>query len=157
MITNPKHPTNMGKTYYTYEGKKKSLGGLSKMFNDLVLVEDEWVEAVRANFRMKGYQQFLTFVKAVVRNELSIDLTDAQAWLVIHDITNDGVPMALRDVSNDEDANAAKILKGAVGAVANTVMAPVEATMQAVQAPFKKSTRDDVIEQELPESDPVEE
>lgn len=157
MITNPKHPNNMGKTYYTYEGKKKSLGGLSKMFNDLVLVEDEWVEAVRGQFRQSGYQHFLHFVKKMVRHELSIDLTDAQAWLVIHDITNDGVPMALRDVSNDEDANAAKILKGAVGAVANTVMAPVEATMQAVQAPFKKSTRDDVIEKELPNSDPVEE
>ena len=146
MITNPKHSRYMGKKYYTYEGKKKSLGGLSKMFNDLVLVEDEWVEAVRSNFRLKGYQQFLAFVKAVVRNELSIDLTDAQAWLVIHDITNDGVPMALRDTTNDEDANAATILKSAVGAVANTMMAPLEATAQAVQKPFKKSTRDDVAE-----------
>ena len=146
MIANPKHSRYMGKKYYTYEGKKKSLGGLSKMFNDLVLVEDEWVEAVRSNFRLKGYQQFLAFVKAVVRNELSIDLTDAQAWLVIHDITNDGVPMALRDTTNDEDANAATILKSAVGAVANTMMAPLEATAQAVQKPFKKSTRDDVAE-----------
>ena len=156
MITNPKHPSNMGKTYYTYEGKKKSLGGLSKMFNDLVLVEDEWVEAVRSNFRVKGYQQFLAFVKAVVRNEISIDLTDAQAWLVIHDITNDGVPMALRDISNDEDANAAKILRSAVNAVANTVMAPVDATVQAVQAPFKKKT-DEQISQELPEPETLDE
>ena len=146
----------MGKTYYTYEGKKKSLGGLSKMFNDLVLVEDEWVEAVRSNFRVKGYQQFLAFVKAVVRNEISIDLTDAQAWLVIHDITNDGVPMALRDISNDEDANAAKILRSAVNAVANTVMAPVDATVQAVQAPFKKKT-DEQISQELPEPETLDE
>ena len=156
MITNPKHPSNMGKTYYTYEGKKKSLGGLSKMFNDLVLVEDEWVEAVRSNFRVKGYQQFLAFVKAVVRNEISIDLTDAQAWLVIHDITNDGVPMALRDISNDEDANAAKILRSAVNAVANTVMAPVDATVQAVQAPFKKKT-DEQISQELPDPETLDE
>jgi len=156
MITNPKHPSNMGKTYYTYTGKKKSLGGISKMFNDLVLVEDEWVEAVRSNFRLKGYQQFLAFVKAVVRNDLSIDLTDAQAWLVIHDITNDGVPMALRDITNDEDANAAKILKNAASAVANTLMAPVDATVQAVQAPFKKKT-DEQISQELPEPEVLDE
>ena len=49
MITNPKHSRYMGKKYYTYEGKKKTLGGLSKMFNDLVLVEDEWVETVRGH------------------------------------------------------------------------------------------------------------
>ncbi len=147
----------MGKSYYTYEGKKKSLGGLSKMFNDLVLVEDEWVEAVRGQFRQSGYQHFLAFVKKMVRHELSVDLTDAQAWLVIHDITNDGVPMALRDVSNDEDANAAKILKNAVGVVANTVMAPVDATVQAMQAPFKKSTRDQEIADELPSEETVEE
>jgi len=126
------------------------------MFNDLVLVEDEWVEAVRSNFRLKGYQQFLAFVKAVVRNDLSIDLTDAQAWLVIHDITNDGVPMALRDITNDEDANAAKILKNAASAVANTLMAPVDATVQAVQAPFKKKT-DEQISQELPEPEVLDE
>ena len=54
--------------------------------------------------------------------------------------------MALRDVTNDEDANAATILKSAVGAVANTMMAPFEATAQAVQKPFTKSTRDDVAE-----------
>jgi len=145
----------MGKTYYTYEGKKKTLGGLSKMFNDLVLVEEEWVETVRGQFRDNGYQHFLAFVKKVVRNEMSIDLTDAQAWLVIHDITNDGVPMALRDTTNDEDANAATILKSAVGAVANTVMAPFEATAQAVQKPFQKSSRDAVAE-DLPSEENLE-
>ena len=104
------------------------------MFNDLVLVEDEWVAAIQKQFNKSGYQHLLAFVKKVVRNELSVDLTDAQAWLVIHDLTNDGVPMALRDVESDEDANAAKILKSAVAGVANTVMVPFEATAQA----FKK-------------------
>ena len=156
MITNPKHPSNMGKTYYTYEGKKKSLGGLSKMFNDLVLVEDEWVDAVMTEFRNRGYQHLLKWVKSVVREACSIDLTDAQAWLVIHDITNDGVPMALRDITNDEDANSAKILRSAVNAVANTVMAPVDATVQAVQAPFKRKT-DEQITQELPEPEVLDE
>ena len=156
MITNPKHSRYMGKKYYTYEGKKKSLGGLSKMFNDLVLVEDEWVETVRGQFRNSGYQHFLAFVKKIVRHEMSIDLTDAQAWLVIHDITNDGVPMALRDTTNDEDANAATILKSAVGAVANTMMAPFEATAQVVQQPFKKSPRD-VVAEDLPSEETLDE
>ncbi|MAK20619.1 MAG: hypothetical protein CMA05_04830 [Euryarchaeota archaeon] len=146
----------MGKTYYTYEGKKKALGKLSAMFNELVLVEDEWVSAVQKQFNQRGYQHLLTFVKKVVRMELSVDLTDAQAWLVIHDLTNDGVPMALRDAESDEDANAAQILKGAMASVANTMMTPVDATLQAVQKPFKKS-KSEQIEQELPVDEPVEE
>lgn len=146
----------MGKTYYTYEGKKKALGKLSAMFNELVLVEDEWVAAVQKQFNQRGYQHLLTFVKKVVRMELSVDLTDAQAWLVIHDLTNDGVPMALRDAESDEDANAAQILKGAMASVANTMMTPVDATLQAVQKPFKKS-KSEQIEQELPVDEPVEE
>lgn len=146
----------MGKTYYTYEGKKKALGKLSAMFNELVLVEDEWVSAVQKQFNQRGYQHLLAFVKKVVRMELSVDLTDAQAWLVIHDLTNDGVPMALRDAESDEDANAAQILKGAMASVANTMMTPVDATIQAVQKPFKKS-KSEQIEQELPVDEPVEE
>lgn len=146
----------MGKTYYTYEGKKKALGKLSAMFNELVLVEDEWVAAVQKQFNQRGYQHLLSFVKKVVRMELSVDLTDAQAWLVIHDLTNDGVPMALRDAESDEDANAAQILKGAMASVANTMMTPVDATLQAVQKPFKKS-KSEQIEQELPVDEPLEE
>jgi hypothetical protein len=63
--------------------------------------------------------------------------------------------MALRDTTNDEDANAATILKSAVGAVANTVMAPFEATAQAVQKPFQKSSRDAVAE-DLPSEENLE-
>lgn len=146
----------MGKTYYTYQGKKKALGKLSAMFNELVLVEDEWVSAVQKQFNQRGYQHLLSFVKKVVRMDLSVDLTDAQAWLVIHDLTNDGVPMALRDAESDEDANAAQILKGAMASVANTMMTPVDATLQAVQKPFKKS-KSEQIEQELPVDEPLEE
>ena len=142
----------MGKTYYTYEGKKKTLGKLSAMFNDLVLVEDDWVAAIQKQFKVRGYQHLLAFVKKVVRHELSVDLTDAQAWLVLHDLTNDGVPMALRDVDSDEDANAAQILKSAVAGVANTVLVPFEATANA----FKKKKSAE-IDEELPADDTVEE
>ena len=152
-MTNPNSSLTMGKTYYTYEGKKKTLGGISKMFNDLVLIEDDWVDAIRAQFKDGGYQHFLVFVKKIVRHSLSVDLTDAQAWLLIHDITNDGVPLALRDTENDEDANAATILKGAVSAVANTVMMPVEAGMNVVSKPFKKSSEE---AQDLPDEPPLE-
>lgn len=153
-MTNPNSRVYMGKTYYTYEGKKKTLGGISKMFNDLVLIEDEWVDAIRAQFKDGGYQHFLMFVKKIVRHTLSVDLTDAQAWLLIHDITNDGVPLALRDTENDEDANAATILKGAVSAVANTVMMPVEAGVGAVNKTIGKMTSKG---EDLPEDTPLEE
>lgn len=153
-MTNPNSRVYMGKTYYTYEGKKKTLGGISKMFNDLVLIEDEWVDAIRAQFKDGGYQHFLALVKKVVRLHVSVDLTDAQAWLLIHDITNDGVPLALRDTENDEDANAATILKGAVSAVANTVMMPVEVGVGAVNKTINKMTSKG---EDLPEDTPLEE
>ena len=51
-----------------------------------------------------------------------------------HDITNDGVPVSLRDVENDEDANAATILKGAVNMAANVMLTPVEMASQAVSS-----------------------
>ena len=43
-----------------------------------------------------------------------------------------------------------------MASVANTMMTPVDATIQAVQKPFKKS-KSEQIEQELPVEEPVEE
>ena len=107
------------KTYYTYEGKKKRLASVTKYFNDLVLLEEDWLNAIHEQIKEQGYGSFLKYVKFTVRQACSIDLTDAQAWLLLHDLTNDGVPMSQRDVENDEDANAAKILKGAVNMAVN--------------------------------------
>lgn len=136
--TIPNRSLHMGKTYYTYEGKKKALGGISKMFNDLVLVEDDWTGAIQDHFKLKGYENFLSLVKTIVRTELSIELTDAQAWLVLHDVTNDGVPMPLRDEKNDEDANAATYVAAVAGAVAGAVLAPVDSAVGMAQNVAKK-------------------
>ena len=110
------------------------------MFNDLVLVEDDWTGAIQDHFKLKGYENFLSLVKIIVRTELSIELTDAQAWLVLHDVTNDGVPVPLRDEKNDEDANAATYVAAVAGAVAGAVMTPVDLAYQGVQGVASKIT-----------------
>ena len=145
--TNPNSRGTMGKTYYTYAGKKKALGGISKMFNDLVLIDDEWMDCVNSFFKAKGYSKFLFLIKAIVRETISVELTDAQAWLMLHHITNEGVPTVLRDEESDEDANAATYVAAVAGAVAGAVMTPVDLAYQGVQGVTKKltgSSKDDL-------------
>ena len=108
------------------------------MFNDLVLIEDEWNGCVQDFFKAKGYEKFLSFVKTVLRSDESVELTDAQAWLLLHHITNQGVPLALRDEKNDEDANAATYVASVAGAVAGAVMAPVDLAYQGASSVGKK-------------------
>mgnify|MGYP003984989241 CR=1 FL=1 len=128
----------MGKTYYTYEGKKKALGGISKMFNDLVLIDDDWVGAVNDHFKSKGYDYWIKSVKTILRTELSIELTDAQAWLLMHHITNEGVPLPLRDEETDEDATMATYTTKLAGSVVGAVMTPVDLAYQGVTSVGKK-------------------
>jgi hypothetical protein len=139
----------MGKTYYTYEGKKKALGGISKMFNDLVLLEDEWTDAVMKEFKDAGYLGFMKWVRHQVRTTCSVELTDAQVWLLIHHVTNEGVPMALRDEQNDEDATVASYAATVAGGMLSAVMTPVDVAYQGVSSvgkrvlPTKDSSIDD--------------
>ena len=100
---------------YTYNGKE--VGTLRKLVSDVVVLEESWLSAADKYFAGKGYQAFLKYAKALIRQECSDDITDAQAWMLIHHITNTGVPLALRDEEADEKSAPAKVMSSMAGAV----------------------------------------
>lgn len=100
---------------YTYNGKE--VGTLRKLVSDVVVIEESWIASMSKHFAGHGYMRFLEFTKRLIRNECSDDLTDAQAWMLIHHITNTGVPLALRDEEADEKSAPAKVMSSMAGAV----------------------------------------
>jgi hypothetical protein len=126
----------MGDTlYYGYDGKR--VGALKKMLSDVVSIEKDWLITTNKMFGQQGYGKFLKMVKHWVREEHGEELTDAQAWLLIHALTNEGVPNSLRDSLNDEKVSPAKYVAGsAVGLFDKAV----DGTVGSVRAAGKAVT-----------------
>ena len=97
---------------YTYNGKE--VGGLRKLVSDVVVVEEQWINAAN-KFFANGYTPMLKFPKALIRQECGEELTDAQAWMLLHHLTNSGVPLALRDTNEDEKSRPAKVAGAVAG------------------------------------------
>ena len=130
---------------YTYNGKE--VGTLRKLVSDVVVLEESWVSAADKFFAESGYQHFLKYAKALIRQECSDDLTDAQAWMLIHHITNTGVPLALRDESADEKSAPAKVMNSMAGAVLGVGDSVIGTSAKLVPA-FGKKNSDTVPEPE---------
>lgn len=133
---------------YTYNGKE--VGGLRKLVSDVVIIEEQWINAAN-QYLANGYAPLLKFPKALIRQECGEQLTDAQAWTLLHHLTNSGVPLALRDTQEDEKSRPAKVA-GAVAGVAlgvgDTVIGTSAKLVQPV-IPKKKVAEDS----ETPDSD----
>lgn len=134
---------------YTYNGKE--VGTLRKLVSDVVVLEESWIAAADKYFANNGYQAFLKYSKALIRQECSDDLTDAQAWMLLHHITNSGVPLALRDESADEKSAPAKVVSGMAGAVLGVGDTVIGTSAKLVQPviPKKKGAESS----ETPDSD----
>ena len=135
---------------YTYNGKE--VGGLRKLVSDVVVVEEQWINAAN-KFFANGYAPMLKFPKALIRQECGEELTAAQAWMLLHHLTNSGVPLALRDTNEDEKSRPAKV----AGAVAGAALGTLDTAVNTVSAPavkvkgvFSKKTAQ---ESETPDSD----
>tara|TARA_B100000900_G_scaffold43834_2_gene32643 strand:- start:3605 stop:4057 length:453 start_codon:yes stop_codon:yes gene_type:complete len=126
---------------YTYSGKE--VGTLRKLVSDVVVLEESWLAAADKFFAESGYQHFLKYAKALIRQECSDDLTDAQAWMLIHHITNTGVPLALRDESADEKSAPAKVMTGVAGAVLGVGDAVIGTSAKLVQPMIPSKNNDD--------------
>lgn len=117
-----------------YDYKGKEVGSLKKMLSDVVIVEEQWINAAN-KFFANGYSAMLKFPKALIRQECGEELTDAQAWMLLHHITNSGVPLALRDTEEDEKSRPAKV----AGAVAGATLGTLDTAVNAVTTPVVKA------------------
>ena len=128
---------------YTYNGKE--VGGLRKLVSDVVVVEEQWINAAN-KFFANGYAPMLKFPKALIRQECGEELTDAQAWMLLHHLTNSGVFLSLRDTEEDEKSPA-KVAGAAAGAALGTLDTAVSTvTVPAVKVKgvFAKKTAEEL-------------
>lgn len=116
---------------YTYNGKE--VGTLRKLVSDVVVVEEQWINAAN-KFFANGYAPMLKFPKALIRQECGEELTDGQAWMLLHHLTNSGVPLALRDAEEDEKSRPAKM----AGAVAGVALGTLDTAVNSVTSPAVK-------------------
>ena len=139
-----KSPYFMAK-YYSYEGKQ--VGWVRKKLDEVVLIEEAWTSEVNSYLAKNGYDELLMTVAKILDNAGHPAISRAQAWVLLHDLTNKGVPEALRNTEADEKIGFGKLVssakKGVVGAadsVAQTTGKVVGGATQAVSSSVKKVT-----------------
>ena len=112
--------------YYSYEGKR--VGWVKKTLDEVVLIEEAWTNEVNTYLAKNGYDELLMTVAKILDNAGHPPISRAQAWVLLHDLTNKGVPEALRNKEADEKIGLGKLVssarKSAVSTV-DTVVTPV--------------------------------
>jgi len=139
-----KSPYFMAK-YYSYEGKQ--VGWVRKKLDEVVLIEEAWTSEVNSYLAKNGYDELLMTVAKILDNAGHPTITRAQAWVLLHDLTNKGVPEALRNAEADEKIGLGKLVSSArsaavstVDSVAHTTGKVVGGASQAVSSGVKKVT-----------------
>jgi hypothetical protein len=123
----------MGK-YYSYEGKQ--VGFVRKMIDQVVLIEPAWTNEVNSYLAKNGYDTLLNTVAQILKRGGHPAITRAQAWMILHDLTNKGCPEILQNVEADEVATKgnlfAETIKGAAVGAATVVDGAVSGTQKVV-------------------------
>ena len=139
-----KSPYFMAK-YYSHEGKQ--VGWVRKKLDEVVLIEEAWVNEIRQDLAKNGYDKLLLPIAAVLDAQGHPPITRAQAWTILHDLTNGGVPTVLQNTDADETIGLGKLMSsakksavGAVDTVANTTGKVVGGATKAVSSGVKKVT-----------------
>ena len=125
--------------YFTYEGKQ--VGFVRKMIDEVIMIEEAWVNEINKHFAKNGYDPLLSVIGRILQEQGHPPISRAQVWMVLDQLTDEGVPHALRDYEADEDvdgsvswlAKAAKTTVVAGADVVDTVVTkPVAAVASAV-------------------------
>jgi hypothetical protein len=112
--------------YFTYEGKR--VGLVRKMMDDVVLIEESWVNEVNVYLGKQGYDTMLSIVAKVLSAGGHPSITRAQAWIILSEVLNNGVPEVLQDANRDESSDKGNLFVRAgksASAVVDTVTHPV--------------------------------
>ena len=139
--------------YFTYEGKQ--VGFVRKMIDEVIMIEEAWVNEINKHFAKHGYDPLLSVIGRILQEQGHPPISRAQVWMVLDQLTDEGVPHALRDHEADEDVDgsvswisrAAKTTVVAGAEVVDTVVTkPVAAVASAVLP--DKEEKDEVVEGE---------
>ena len=128
----------MGSKFFTYQGKQ--VGFVRKMVDDVILVEDAWVNEVRLYLGKNGYDSLLELVARVLSAGGHPPGTRAQAWIILAELLQDGVPEVLQNTDADEVSNKGNLFAtmknttaSAIDSVANPVGSVVGRGMNIVK------------------------
>ena len=128
----------MGSKFFTYQGKQ--VGFVRKMVDDVILVEDAWVNEVRLYLGKNGYDTLLEMVARVLSAGGHPPVTRAQAWIILAELLRDGVPEVLQNTSADQVSNKGNLFAtmknttaSAIDSVANPVGSVVGRGMNIVK------------------------
>jgi len=131
--------------YYSYEGKQ--VGWVRKKLDEVVVIEEAWVNEIRQDLAQNGYDKLLLPIAEVLDSKGHPPITRAQAWTILHDLTNDGVPTVLQNTDADEKIGLGKLVSSAKKVVVDatdTVVTPVGKVVggasKAVSSGVKKVT-----------------
>lgn len=152
----------MGK-YYLYNGKQ--VGFVRKAIDEVILVEEGWISEVQNHFGKRTHDELLALPATILKNNEFPPISRAQAWIILLEILNKGVPEALRDADVDEKIGKANFLsdlaKAPVRAAAKVIDTSVSATTAvgsaAVKAASSVVSSEETEEEESEEPEEVEE
>ena len=144
--------------YFTYEGKQ--VGFVRKMIDEVVMIEESWVNEMNRHFAKHGYDDLLSIAGRVLQEAGHPAISRAQAWIVLDQLTREGVPQALHDIESDEEIGAgvfpwlSKVVKttAVAGAeVVDTVVTKPAAAVAGAILPDKEDEPEEPEEAEEPE------
>jgi len=97
--------------FYGYEKGLPRRGFVRKALDNVVVIEEAWVSELDAYFMREGYDELLSFVALTLKNKMSVNVSRAQAWILLNLVTENGVPEALRQEGVDEEVNKGSLAK----------------------------------------------
>ena len=132
--------------YYTYQGKQ--VGFIRKTVDDVILIEDAWVNEIRVYLAKNGYDSLLNIVAKILSAGGHPPVTRAQAWIILKELLKDEIPDVLQNKDADEVSNKGNLfakVKNTAASAADTVVAPVGKTvgggLKAVSKIVKKEDK----------------
>lgn len=116
--------------YYTYQGKQ--VGFIRKSIDDVILIEDAWVNEIRVHLAKNGYDTLLNTVAKILAAGGHPPVTRAQAWIILKELLKDEIPDVLQNKDADEVSTKGNLfakVKNTAANAADTVVTPVGKTV----------------------------
>ena len=118
--------------YYGYEKGLPRRGFVRKALDDVVAIEEAWVSSLDAHFMRNGYDELLSFVATRLKNDMNVNISRAQAWVVLNVLTEKGVPEALKQEGIDEEINKGSLAKDIAKAPFRAAASVIDTTANTV-------------------------